>query len=439
MNKKVLLFALPIIMALSSCAGASASPKENRMLEDTLAHEEIFGEAQEGGKLGFKAPNRLASLSASSVKIGYQINYDSVNQEIAIRFVAAIKDTGVKAYWHRGFAQANGNIGVNLDGWKYKFDEFDADHGKESTKYYVSLTDGGEPIKTGATEGTAGYTEFNGFVIYTLKGIPYNTYKDSYLAAYVTLIDPENGENRVSSQAIAVKIERDGLVSKNDFSFDPSVTGHFLQGKIGGVGDTLLRATEDTGYYYAHYPDLALDKDDYFGSFYYSPSAFQFCGCNSYFVEGSSVYMEESNVLGEYASPKASGTYSLYVHSNSTPSENQVFTVSSVSGANQNYKVYGFPSFVNSDGCVVFASVHLAGGDTWVWKSVTLSGTTGTFVAPNNCSEFLLVRCVSGTTEPNWGLHDPSSSAGRIYNQTPNISITANYYCISASSWNEYH
>ena len=441
MKNRLFLLGIPALIALSCCIGFSSSPiSKNLMAEDTLAHEEIFGAVQEGGYLGIKSPRKLDTLTSDFVKIGYQIKFaeneaGDADDTISIRFVAAIKNAGVTAFWHRGFAQADGTIGVDRSGWKYKFeDAWDL----ESSKMYLSLSGGGETITAGP-KGTSGYTDYAGFAIYTLRNIPYETYKDSYLAAYVTLTDTSNGENYINSQALAVKVERDGTSSKNNFTFDPGVTGHFLQGTIGGNANTLLRATEDTGYNYAHYSNVALEADDYFGSFYYDPSHFQFCGYDSYFVNGSSLYMDASDVLGGYASPKANGTYSLYVYSSTSGSENQVFTISSAAGANQNYRVYDFPSFVNSDGCVVFASVHLAGGDTWEWRSVTLSGNTGTFVAPKNCSEFLLVRCVSGTTQPNWGFHDPSNSAGRIYNQTPNISITANEYSIKADSWNEYH
>ena len=48
MKKRLLLLALPAFMALSGCSGISVSPKANDlMVEDTLAHEEIFGEAVE--------------------------------------------------------------------------------------------------------------------------------------------------------------------------------------------------------------------------------------------------------------------------------------------------------------------------------------------------------------------------------------------------------
>ena len=110
MKKRLLLIALPVFMALTGCKPSPIRDKEYKYLqEDTLAHEEIFGEAVEASELGARIarPYKLATLTSDFVKIGYQIkfddkgNADASDDVISIRFVAAIKDAGVTAYWHR--------------------------------------------------------------------------------------------------------------------------------------------------------------------------------------------------------------------------------------------------------------------------------------------------------------------------------------------------
>ena len=80
MKKKLLLLTLPALMVLSGCAGVSASPKANNLMtEDTLAHEEIFGEVVEAGELGLKklGPRKAPTIDAAFSKIGYQINFNA--------------------------------------------------------------------------------------------------------------------------------------------------------------------------------------------------------------------------------------------------------------------------------------------------------------------------------------------------------------------------
>ena len=361
--KKILL-GLPILMALSCCIGLSTSPKvSDLMAEDTLAHEEIFGEVQEAGYLGVRAPRKLA-FNSEFVKMGYQINYDSVKDELAIRFIAAIKDSGVKAYWHRGFAQSNGYEGANVGGtWKYKLEDnvYDYDYQEkvglnvQSNSIYSSLTDGDSTLTAGlpATE----YADYEGFIIYTLRGIPYSTYEDSYLGAYVELIDADNGENKMNSKFVAVRIEKDGFRSVSDFSFDSNTSGHFLQGTINGADNSLLRANESAGSaYWAKYEHVDLLTTDSFGSFYYSTSGtladchFQFFGKTSFFGDSSEL-LTASAELAEYNAPKVAGKYSLFVQ-NHTGERNHVTTFKD--GSSQTYTLTNIPDWVGS-GAKVFA------------------------------------------------------------------------------------
>ena len=331
MKKKLFLVALPLFMALSGCQAPRQSEQpqpENetpasQMSEDTLAHEEVFGGAEDTHALNFvKSPLR-APLTAASVKIGYQIQFDdkdtpanAADDTISIRFVAALKDSSVTAVWHRGFAQSNGSEGADVGGgkWKYKFSGEDYPVVLTSDEKYDALNNGG--VRIAAGEGD--YLGYECFVIYTLMNIPYETYKDSYLAAYVTL----TGENTINSKGLAVKVERDGTASKNRFYFDAGTTGHFLEGTIEGTlrdgsddsTHALLTATEHgSGAYVASYDDLSLELTDSFGSFYYGADGhFQFFGYNSFVKDTASPVFEAAS-LSEYNKPKLAETITIYI------------------------------------------------------------------------------------------------------------------------------
>ena len=61
--KKLLLTLVPALMLLGSCAGAQPKAESNLFLEDTLAHEEIFGSIGDAFK---KLPNNLGDSESSS-------------------------------------------------------------------------------------------------------------------------------------------------------------------------------------------------------------------------------------------------------------------------------------------------------------------------------------------------------------------------------------
>lgn len=310
MKTKFALLFLPALMALSSC-GAAAQPVANKtMLEDTTAHSEIFGNRDVvGGKLGIR--NRAKNEAIAEPTIGYQIKYDSGSDKLAIRFVAAIKDLNVKAYWRRGVAGA--------DGSELQSKSF-GDTAKEVTNYYTSLSDGHTTITAGA-EGD--YADYVGFVVYSIYDIPYETNKSAYVAAYVNLVGDEDGDSDVhnNSKGLAVRIEKEtNYTSKNVFSFDPTMNKHFLEGTIGGTvfdgGTNGLYERSDPerkGANNAWYENIQLRAGDSFGSFYYDHDRiFQYFGYSSYFDTAVSDFDESASLSG-YATPKKEGKYNLYI------------------------------------------------------------------------------------------------------------------------------
>lgn len=327
MKNKFLLLTLPILLAMSGCQSARVvdQPKNkaliSEMTEDTLAHEEVFGGAESAHIFVPKANPSKATLVESSVKVGCQIQFNDKNTEstaddtISIRFLAALTDSNVTAVWHRGLAQPNGYEGAetSTDVWKYKFSGEQNAPDLTSDVKYGALNNGGVRIAAGEK---GEYENYECFVIYTLMNIPYEQFKDSYLAAYVTL-----GSN--NSQAFAVKIEKDGDLPKNFFSFDPNVTGHFLQGKINGSTQLIYATEYATGENSAVFSDKDLLATDYFGSFYYSTNGnFQFFGYSDFVQDTANIYFGASSAMSGYSKPKFDGKFNIYISRNS---ENKVF------------------------------------------------------------------------------------------------------------------
>lgn len=331
MKKKLLLAVLPALLVLSGCKSpySAAATNVKGFAEDTVAHEELFGEAEEISYFEKQViMNRNPGEAITAPKIGYQIKYDSGTGKLAIRFVAAINDLNVKAYWKRGVAAPDGSEVASF-----------SDEGQQVTKYYRTITDGPSTI----TAGVAPYAGYTGFVVYTVYNIPYSTVKDNYVAAYLSLVGDEDGEDdgiggkynvKVNSSALAVSIERKTETVgetelKNVFAIDPASTGYFLEGTINGVErdgsdnstHSLLRATaSDVSFVNAEYVDVAFQASDSFGSFYYSPTTFKFFGNTAF---GASDYFDEAS-LAEFSSPKAAGTKTLYVFGASAGAENHM-------------------------------------------------------------------------------------------------------------------
>ena len=447
MKKRILLALLPAAMALAACSGIQSSPKQaNLMLEDTVAHEEVFGAADEIGDLRVTRMNpRRIEFAADFIKMGYQIKFDdkddadASNDVIHIRFVAAIKDSNVQAYWHRGFAQPNSAEGAETNPsehpgvWKFKLNDGVVN---ESLKIYSTLTDGGTPITAGV-EGE--YAAYEGFIIYTLLNIPYETYKDSYLGAYVEVVDPDDAYNTQKSSFLAVKVEKQtAYTSKNAFAVSNTYFGkHFLQGTINGEVKTVLEDETilDSDNNFASYKDVALLATDSFGSYYLSTEHFQFFGHTGFFSESAAVFDESASLAG-YNTPKANGTYSLLL-SKGSGTENHVYTAQD--GANHLFTIT-VPNWLGNDDAVVFVQIERSNHE-WIFADVsyTKDTTTATFNVPENIIQFEMFRCAVGTTKNtiNWSLHD-GSDPGRIFNRSGKQLVTYGTYEYTRDSWLNY-
>ena len=436
MNKKLLLLTLPAFMVLSACGGRLVEkPVEElpaaSMSEDTIAHEE--GAQQ----IVRTAPLRAPTLDADSVKIGYQIQFneneddDGSDDTISIRFVAALKDREVTAFWHRGLAQSNGYEGAEVSPgvWKYKFNDGTT---HQSSILYDALNNGG--VRVVAGEGD--FVGYECFAIYTLMNIPYNYYDDSYLAAYVTL----TGANTINSQGLAVRIERDGDASADRFYFNPDVTGHFLTGRINNVvrdgsddsTHKLLREDETTvssGENYASFSNIGLLNTDLFGAFYFSPTNFQFFGYNSFFSK-SHGFFNGSGTLRGYAAIIESGNYNLYMKNKSNPSEENFVYAYANSYANEQTNIWFYPNVWQTGAGNEDFRMYCwnSGNDTTTWIAPTDTSpdlpngkNMYRFVFdPDTYDSFKFVRMRPGRDMDAWNDDQHKDDNARVWNQSSN-------------------
>jgi hypothetical protein len=81
------------------------------------------------------------------------------------------------------------------------------------------------------------------------------------------------------------------------------------------------------------------------------------------------------------------------------------------------------PDWVWNDSAVIKAWVW-GDTDTGSWTAVSkTNATTASITFATDTTGFLLARCASGTTTPDWSITS-GDSAGRIYNQTENVTFT---------------
>ncbi|MBQ8141834.1 MAG: InlB B-repeat-containing protein [Bacilli bacterium] len=134
---------------------------------------------------------------------------------------------------------------------------------------------------------------------------------------------------------------------------------------------------------------------------------------------------------GDNIHVKLGGNYSIYV--------NESYDVSIVTNSTES------KTFTASwtedwvfDGNVVLFAWAWGAATSDAWYSCTRVGDTQaiTFTAPGDITQFLLVRCVAGTTTPSW--NTTGDNTGRIYNQTDDINITFGTFGYNVS-WKGYN
>ena len=297
-----MLAVLPALMVLSACAGVNAQAKANVMIEDTLAHEEIFGDFGTAIDLRVRRednvePQRDAADPYLQPKIGvqYRSYTENNNNYLAVRFVAAIAALNVKAVWTRG---ASDGLNVNENYLKPVGTQV-------VEKAYTSINSRGVPVPA-LGDG------YNYYVVYTMQKIPLDQ-ADSYLAAYLTISNLEENEYHapVKSQIVVSQIKSDGIA----FSANHTENGYFIHVTADG-------STTKNVYYGANdndnnsiFESVTFAAGDKFGLFKFNSTGFAFLGQNKYMNNSAPKYIKSSDV-NLYGEMHVAGSYEFFVSKN---------------------------------------------------------------------------------------------------------------------------
>lgn len=228
--KKSLLLIIPALLVLSSCqAGPKSKENEERFLEDTLAHEEIFGNVEfDDFNLGVrKAVDPVENPDVGEeISVGVQSTSEK-SGHISFRFVAAITFTddnrdATVAKWTRAVSKPNGTKAMS------------AGDPIECTSAYKSLSASGDPY-TIAQFNSDHHTSHTDFVVYTIRNIPVDsTHNGYYVAAFLNLT-----VGKVATSKAVVTTVDESL----QFAYVPTDGEYFLSGRIGGTDNQMVKAT----------------------------------------------------------------------------------------------------------------------------------------------------------------------------------------------------
>lgn len=311
MKKRFILTVLPALLVLSACQISGQNKKNsNLFLEDTLAHEEIFGDinfdelTSGANKLAQPGVRKLADPVEhpdSDPAIGVQSMVETAGC-ISFRFVAAVtfpegKLAPTNASWKRTVSQK--------DGESYPLDTGDV----ECTTAYTSLSTAGDPYTIAdfndAQEPDTSYTHF---VVYTLRNVPVDS-NDYFVSAYLTL----SGEGGVSLTSKAVAINASQTLK---YSYTHNLGTAFIDGTFDGTPDiidaTSVRTSVDDDNK-ATFEGLNLKENDSFviKEFYDT----------KLYVKDSDILTGTKNPIGYYFADDSSmiktnynGTYNLYLN-----------------------------------------------------------------------------------------------------------------------------
>ena len=284
------------MMALASCSGLSKQAKPDIMVEDTLAHEELFGAAEGAVDLRIKKdPIPVDPLKTPKIGVQYQPKYEEGGKYyFAIRFVAAIASPNVEAYWTRGVSDKTSTevktVGSNAN--------------TTVTTAYERVNDNGS-VKAATSEGEG----YNYYVVYTLRNIP-EIQADSFIAAYLTISDGVN--EPVVSSVVAARVAGD-----HEFSFAADkATGYFLAGTVNG-SQQVFDLDAGVGTNKAQKLDQDLKANDLFGYYKVTKgvsgymSNFQYYGWETF---KDQQYYLERDAGSELFKVRVSGIYDIYIN-----------------------------------------------------------------------------------------------------------------------------
>lgn len=374
MKKQFLLAIIPALLALSSCARVeNVSPvKGNEFLEDTLAHDEVFGNVELEARA--LQPKRLDDPvehpEANNFSIGVQSQVETEGH-ISFRFVAAVRFADsqldpTQAVWSRTVSYTNGNV-------KKEFGTF------PSAKAYKQISNGGGAYSIDDYNGAHSLTGDNAythFVVYTLRNVPVDS-NDYYVSTYLTLSTKEgqSGGKELTSKAVAINASK---TAKFVYDLGNNGGAFFLEGTINGSSKIVKASSIRSGNNKAIFSEVDFASGDIFvvKEFYNTDLYVHGSSSLTYEVSGNTGRCFENN--GGKISLKASkdGNYSLYLNNSS-----ELYTEDGAPyGVHNGFYIRG--SFTNNfavddnyqmcndrNNKAVFQVIHLNVGDTFkVWK-----------------------------------------------------------------------
>ena len=281
MKKKVLLTIIPALMVLTGCnplsSYAAAGAKVNQFAEDTLAHEEVFG----NGELGLRKaePFRLDPINSAAPAIAVQTRSEKAGF-ISIRFVAAVKlkeadMANTSVVWTRTMYLADGTVKSGKEA-----DEF------ESNKAYTKINDGGAELDISdfdTAQGNPGYTHF---VVYTMRNIP-DEASNYYLGVSLAVDDTVDNSFDAQSKMVVTTVNQNKQVS-----FPVNQEGYFLQGTIGGVAGSVLASVSPSGDDVARFSSALSANDAFYICYNHTDATLANC---KFRVYDSSCIADENN------------------------------------------------------------------------------------------------------------------------------------------------
>ena len=236
MKKKFLLAIIPALLAMSSCTymQSATAVKGNGLLEDCLAHDELFGNA-ELQEVEQEAQREIQPLRSSDPGFDPEENatpYIGVQSfvadgKVSFRFVAAVRFESAAAReqtavtWHRSVTSPSGAF-VKEEG---------VDAVPECNTAYLALNNNGTSYSIDDFNDDHNDSNYTHFVVYTLRNVSLTTYAGHYVSAYLSFSKTgESGIDPVSSKAIAINVER-----TEKHTYDASNGYCYLDGTFGGT------------------------------------------------------------------------------------------------------------------------------------------------------------------------------------------------------------
>ena len=186
MKKSILLAVLPAVLVLSSCSAGPNEDPNKFFVEDTKAHEEIFGALADVHLEPIQLqPNKALPSGTSLYKpmIGFQRKDNTSAGTYSVRFVAAMQSGTDNASWFRSVHNLNGQVAEGK--------------GKKEvpvTGVYTAINNGGVQSNAVDVEAEDGTKPYDCYAVYCLLNIP-SSFSSYYVDAYISVTDNGNTVN----------------------------------------------------------------------------------------------------------------------------------------------------------------------------------------------------------------------------------------------------